>query len=40
VNQHESLRYGPASLTELGEKLLGLRSWHGQAAAQDEEQAA
>lgn len=44
VNQHESLRYGPASLTELGEKLLGLRSWHGQgegqSAAQGEEQAA
>jgi len=27
--RHESLRYGPAELTELGEKLLGLRSWHG-----------
>ncbi|MBO3747558.1 DUF1479 family protein [Streptosporangiaceae bacterium NEAU-GS5] len=26
---HESQRYGPAALTELGEKLLGLRSWHG-----------
>jgi len=31
VHRHESLRYGPAELTELGEKLLGLRSWHGQA---------
>ena len=28
--KHESLRYGPAELTELGEKLLGLRSWRGQ----------
>ena len=27
VFKHESLRYGPAELTELGEKLLGLRSW-------------
>jgi len=32
VHRHESLRYGPAELTELGEKLLGLRSWHGSAA--------
>ncbi|MEU9077881.1 phytanoyl-CoA dioxygenase family protein [Kitasatospora sp. NPDC004745] len=31
--RHESLRYGPARLTELGEKLLGLRSWHGRASA-------
>jgi hypothetical protein len=29
VHRHESLRYGPAKLTELGEKLLGSRSWHG-----------
>jgi hypothetical protein len=28
VHQHESLRYGSAELTELGEKLLGLRPWH------------
>ncbi|WP_335978600.1 phytanoyl-CoA dioxygenase family protein [Streptomyces sp. CA2R106] len=28
ADKHESLRYGPAELTELGEKLLGLRSWH------------
>jgi len=27
--RHESLRYGPARLTELGEKLLGSRSWRG-----------
>ena len=27
AHQHESLRYGSAELTELGEKLLGLRSW-------------
>ena len=39
VYRHESLRYGPAELTELGEKLLGLRSWHGR-PAQDEEHAA
>ena len=30
--RHESLRYGPARLTELGEKLLGSRSWRGAAA--------
>ncbi len=28
VYKHESLRYGRAELNELGEKLLGLRSWH------------
>ncbi|WP_329567497.1 phytanoyl-CoA dioxygenase family protein [Kitasatospora sp. NBC_01266] len=28
--KHESLRYGAATLNELGEKLLGLRSWHGE----------
>ncbi|GAA0367254.1 DUF1479 family protein [Bowmanella denitrificans] len=26
-DRHESLRYGPAELTPLGEKLLGLMSW-------------
>ena len=31
IDRHESLRYGPAELTELGEKLLGLRSWQGEA---------
>ena len=39
VCRHESLRYGPAELTELGEKLLGLRSWRG-AATPGEERAA
>lgn len=29
AKRHESLRYGTAELTELGEKLLGLRSWRG-----------
>ncbi|MFD0412516.1 YbiU family protein [Streptomyces sp. NPDC127108] len=28
ATKHESLRYGTAELTELGEKLLGLSSWH------------
>ncbi|ARX89071.1 MULTISPECIES: phytanoyl-CoA dioxygenase family protein [Streptomyces] len=28
ATKHESERYGTAELTELGEKLLGLRSWH------------
>ncbi|GAA3716893.1 phytanoyl-CoA dioxygenase family protein [Streptomyces tremellae] len=27
--RHESLRYGPAELTDLGSKLLGLTSWSG-----------
>jgi hypothetical protein len=27
ATKHESLRYGPAQLTELGSKLLGLASW-------------
>ncbi|MFF8286730.1 phytanoyl-CoA dioxygenase family protein [Streptomyces albus] len=27
--RHESLRYGPAELTELGARLLGATSWHG-----------
>ena len=30
--KHESLRYGPAELTELGSKLLGLTSWQEAAA--------
>jgi hypothetical protein len=29
ATKHESLRYGAATLTDLGEKLLGLRSWSG-----------
>ncbi|HWG26488.1 phytanoyl-CoA dioxygenase family protein [Actinospica sp.] len=33
---HESLRYGTAELTELGEKLLGLRSWHSVATPGEE----
>jgi hypothetical protein len=39
VHRHESLRYGTAELSELGEKLLGLRSWHGHAeqGGQDEQ---
>ncbi|MFC4034856.1 phytanoyl-CoA dioxygenase family protein [Streptomyces polygonati] len=28
ATRHESLRYGPATLTELGAKLLGLESWN------------
>ncbi|GAB2706491.1 phytanoyl-CoA dioxygenase family protein [Kitasatospora kifunensis] len=32
AKRHESLRYGTAELNGLGEKLLGLRSWHGIAA--------
>lgn len=28
ATRHESLRYGPAELTDLGAKLLGLKSWH------------
>lgn len=35
--RHESLRYGPAELTELGEKLLGLRPWHGDADRTEEQ---
>jgi hypothetical protein len=27
--RHESLRYGPAVLNDLGARLLGLESWHG-----------
>ncbi|MFL6112613.1 MAG: phytanoyl-CoA dioxygenase family protein [Catenulispora sp.] len=33
----ESLRYGPARLTELGEKLLGSRSWSGTAESAREQ---
>ncbi|MGW4896388.1 YbiU family protein [Kitasatospora sp. NPDC004240] len=29
ATRHESLRYGPATLNELGRKLLGLDSWRG-----------
>jgi Phytanoyl-CoA dioxygenase (PhyH) len=29
ADKHESLRYGPAELTELGARLLGLESWGG-----------
>jgi hypothetical protein len=36
VFRHESQRYDTAELTELGEKLLGLRSWHGTAARKEE----
>lgn len=35
VFRHESQRYDTAELTELGEKLLGLRSWHGTAAREE-----
>lgn len=30
AQRHESLRYGPATLNDLGRKLLGLQSWSGQ----------
>ncbi|MFJ8308722.1 MULTISPECIES: phytanoyl-CoA dioxygenase family protein [unclassified Streptomyces] len=30
ARRHESLRYGPAALNELGAKLLGLETWRGQ----------
>ncbi|MER0245034.1 phytanoyl-CoA dioxygenase family protein [Streptomyces sp. HSW2009] len=29
ATRHESLRYGPAELTDLGERLLGLTPWNG-----------
>ncbi|TSB15978.1 phytanoyl-CoA dioxygenase family protein [Streptomyces benahoarensis] len=32
--RHESLRYGRATLTSLGARLLGLESWHGNPTAQ------
>jgi hypothetical protein len=32
ADRPEALRYGPARLTRLGEKLLGLRPWRGEAA--------
>ncbi|MFK0291916.1 phytanoyl-CoA dioxygenase family protein [Streptomyces sp. NPDC090442] len=34
ARRHESLRYGPAVLDELGARLLGLDSWTGQDAAE------
>ncbi|MGQ4443873.1 phytanoyl-CoA dioxygenase, partial [Streptomyces violaceoruber] len=33
AHRHESERYGPAELTDLGAKLLGLKSWHADADA-------
>ncbi len=36
---HESLRYGPATLNGLGEKLLGLTSWDGSPSATSAEPA-
>jgi hypothetical protein len=42
ATRHESLRYGPAELNDLGSKLLGLTSWDGSAppaAAEDGEPA-
>ncbi|MEV0254155.1 phytanoyl-CoA dioxygenase family protein [Streptomyces sp. NPDC050732] len=32
AHKHESLRYGTAALNDLGAKLLGLKSWNGEAA--------
>ncbi|MCF3121135.1 DUF1479 family protein [Streptomyces arenae] len=32
AHKHESLRYGTAALNDLGAKLLGLKSWNGDAA--------
>ncbi|MBO8192217.1 DUF1479 family protein [Streptomyces oryzae] len=32
ADRHESLRYGPAELTGLGARLLGLESWHEESA--------
>ncbi len=37
ATKHESLRYGPAQLTDLGSKLLGLTSWRGPADAASRE---
>ncbi|NSC20124.1 phytanoyl-CoA dioxygenase family protein [Streptomyces albus subsp. chlorinus] len=37
ARKHESLRYGPAELTGLGARLLGLDSWHGQDGADQAE---
>jgi hypothetical protein len=37
--RHESLRYGPAQLNDLGARLLGLKSWRGQPAEQPSVQA-
>lgn len=36
ATKHESLRYGPAELTALGSKLLGLTSWHQSPKAAEE----
>jgi hypothetical protein len=33
ADKHESLRYGRAELTELGEKLLGKTSWNAEQPA-------
>lgn len=33
AHRHESERYGPAELTDLGAKLLGLKPWHADADA-------
>lgn len=35
ASRHESLRYGPATLNELGERLLGLTSWRGRGRYSD-----
>jgi hypothetical protein len=40
ATKHESLRYGPAELTDLGAKLLGLESWKQQDADRDTDQPA
>ncbi|MBM9508638.1 phytanoyl-CoA dioxygenase family protein [Actinacidiphila acididurans] len=39
ATRHESLRYGPAALTDLGAKLLGLKSWSGDTDRHNGEQA-
>ncbi|TDT95242.1 uncharacterized protein DUF1479 [Streptomyces sp. 846.5] len=38
--KHESLRYGPAELNELGRKLLGLDSWSNRTSEAGESEAA
>ncbi|MFI9362784.1 phytanoyl-CoA dioxygenase family protein [Kitasatospora sp. NPDC053057] len=40
ADRPEALRYGRAELTELGEKLLGLRSWTGRAFEEQERECA